>query len=59
MEDNDFDDDFDSDFDGDFDEQVFEATRPQGKALNWRRVELMKERLQLMKQMNDFDDYLD
>ena len=56
------DDDYaDDDFDGDLPEGIedFEATytAPLGSKHNWRRIELLKEKMWLKNQLQDFNDW--
>jgi hypothetical protein len=57
MKDDDMDDVFDSEDDGDEPEVDIAAAR--NRPINWRRIELAKEKIRLRRELSDYDDMLD
>jgi len=57
MKDDDMDDAFDVEDDGD--EPDVEAAANRNRPINWRRIELAKEKIRLRKELSDYDDMLD
>jgi hypothetical protein len=57
MKDDDMDDVFDAEDEGD--EPVVEIGAIRNKPINWRRIELAKEKIRLRKELSDYDDMLD
>jgi hypothetical protein len=43
--------------DEDFDEHEFEIRTPGGRPINWRRIELIREKQWLKKQLDDYDSW--
>jgi len=51
--------DFDGDEDGDeIDEHEYEVSSTGNRTINWRRIESMKEKFLLKKQIEDYGDWL-
>lgn len=57
MKDDDMDDVFDSEDGGD--EPEVDIAAVPNRPINWRRIELAKEKIRLRKELSDFDDMLD
>lgn len=57
MKDDDMDDVFDSEDGGD--EPEVDLAAASNRPLNWRRIELAKEKIRLRKELSDFDDMFD
>lgn len=57
MKDDDMDDVFDGEDDGEDTEAALAAAR--NRPINWRRIELAKEKIRLRKELSDYDDMLD
>ncbi len=53
-------DDFlDDEFDDEIDEHEYEITAGDSRTINWRRIELVKEKLWLKEQISDLSDWND
>lgn len=57
MKDDDMDDVFDAEDEGDAPDVEIAAAR--NRPINWRRIELAKEKIRLRKELSDYDDMLD
>lgn len=57
MKDDDMDDAFEIEDSGDEPEVDIAATR--NRPINWRRIELAREKMRLRKELSDYDDMLD
>jgi len=58
MSDSNIDDDLDEKDTPLVDEHEYEISAPSNRPINWHRVELLKEKMALKKQLSDYDDFI-
>ena len=49
----------DDEIDSDIDEHEYEITAASSRTINWRRIELVKEKMWLKEQISDLSDWTD